>query len=116
MDQYEQYFGEEEEEVEFENEEVVVGAVAPQPVKTPMEVVVGPIAGSPESSSLSPLPPTPSPPVPSPPQGSPVGNATSFVGFYTHDDIVELEQWAVDARATRGDPTSCIESLMYLPI
>ena len=81
MDQYEEYFEEEKEEVEVENEEVVVGAVAPHSVSIPLEVVVGPIAGSPESPSPSPSTPTPSPPVPSPLQGSPLGDATSFMGF-----------------------------------
>ena len=58
MDQYEEYF-EEEEEVEIENEEVVVGVVAPQPVHIPLEVVFCPVAGPPESPLPSALPPTP---------------------------------------------------------
>ena len=31
------------------------------------------------------------------------------MGFYTPDDLVELEQWSVDARAARRDPNSRIE-------
>ena len=109
MDQYEEYF-EKEEEVEVENEE------APQPMIIPLEVVVGPVAGSPESPSLSPLPPMPSPPMPSPPQGSQAGDATSLMGFCTHDDIVQLEQWVVHAGATRGIQPATLRSPLNLPI
>ena len=31
------------------------------------------------------------------------------MGFYTYDDLTELEQWSVDARAARADPASRIE-------
>ena len=31
------------------------------------------------------------------------------MGFYTHDDIIDLKQWAVDARAARANPTIRIE-------
>ena len=65
-----------------------VEEVAPQPIGIPLEVQVGPVADNP--ASPSPSPQTPSPPVPSSPQGSPVGDATSFMGFYTLDDVVEL--------------------------
>ena len=47
--------------------------------------------------------------MPSPPQGSPVGDATSFMCFYTHDDVVELEQSTVDARAASTNPAIRIE-------
>ena len=103
MDQYEKYF--EEHQVEVGNEEVVVGVVAPQPINIPLEVVVGPVAGSTESPSPSPSPRTPCPQVPSPTQGSPLGDAPSFMGFNAHEDIVDLEQGAVDARAARVNPT-----------
>ena len=114
MDQYEEYFEEvSEDEVEVGQLEDVVGVVAPMPIEIPLEVQVAPPADN--SQSPSPSPPTPSPEVPSPPQGSPVGDATSFMGFYTHDDIVDLEQWAVDARAARANPTIYIEEPNLLP-
>ena len=92
---------------EVEPQEEVVGAVAPLPVEIPQEVQVVPPAENPQSPSPSPQ--TPSPPVPSPPQGSPVGDATSFMGFFTHDDVVNLEQWTVDARAARANTAAGIE-------
>ena len=104
MDQYEEYY-EEVSDNEVEPEEEVVGVVAPMPVEIPLEVQVGPVADNP----ASPSPQTPSPPVPSPPQGSPVGDATTFMGFYTHDDVVDLEKWTVDARAARTNPAIRIE-------
>ena len=48
------------------------------------------------------------PPVP-PPPGSPREDFTSFMAFYTHEDLTELEQWTVDARAARRDPAASIE-------
>ena len=113
-DQYEEYF-EDEEEVEIENEEVVFGVVAPQLVNFPLKVVVGPVAGSPDSPSPSPSPPTPSPPLPSAPQGSPLGVTSSCMGFYSYDDVVDLEQWAMDARATRENPNIGIEEQEVSP-
>ena len=88
---------------EVEQQEEVVDVVA----QLPMEVQVAPPADIPQSPSPSPQ--TPSPPVPSPPQGSPVGDVTSFMVFYTHDDVVDLEQWTVDARAPRTNPAIRIE-------
>ena len=107
MDQYEEYeeYYEEMSDNEVEPQEEVVGVVAPMPVEIPLEVEVGPVADNPESPS----PQTPSPPVPSPPQRSPVGDATSLMGFYTHDDVVDLEQWTVDATAARANPGVRIE-------
>ena len=104
MDQYEEYFVEESDN-EMEPQEEVVGVVEPMPVEIPLEVQVGPIADNP----ASPSPQTPSPPMPSLPQVSPVVDATSFMGFYTHDDVVELEQLTVDARAARTNPAIRIE-------
>ena len=103
-EEYEEYF-EEESDNEVETQEEVVGVEAPMPVEIPLEVQVGPVADNP----ASPSPQTPSPPVPSSPQGSPVGDATSFMGFYTHDDVVDLEQWTVDAKAAWTDPAIRIE-------
>ena len=84
-----------------------MGVVTPLPVEIPLEVQVVPHAENPQSPSPSRQ--TPSPPVPSPPQVSPVGDATSFMGFYNHDDVVDLEQWTVDARAARANPAARIE-------
>ena len=39
----------------------------------------------------------------------PLGDAPSFMGLYTHDDIIDLEQWSVDARAASVNPTVRIE-------
>ena len=106
MDQYEEYY-EEVSDNEVEPHEEEVGVVAPMPVEIPLKVQVGAVADNP--ASPSPSPQTPSPPVPSPPQGSPEGVAKSFMGSYTHDDVVELEQWTVDARAARTNPSIRIE-------
>ena len=84
----------------------------------PLNVEVPEIPDNPESPSPQPSPVSSGgsspaaaggpPPVVSPP-GSPVGDATSFMGFYTQDDLTDLEQWTVDARAARADPASRIE-------
>ena len=92
--------------MEVGQQEEVVGVVAPMPIEIPLEVHVGPPADNPQSPSPS---PTPSPNVPSPPQGYAVGDATSFMGFYAHDDIIDLEQWALDAWAARANATTRIE-------
>ena len=105
MDQYEEFF----EEVPDQEEEV--GVVPPIPVVAvaPLNVEVAEIPDNPESPSPEPFPaaspPVASPAVASPPR-SPVGDVTSFLGFYTYDDLTELEQWTVDSRAARVDPTS----------
>ena len=106
MDKYEEYY-EEVSDNKVEPQEEEVGVVALMPVEIPLEVQVGPVADN--LASPSPSPQTPSPPVPSPLQVSPVGDATSFMGFYTHDDVVELEQWTVNARAARTNPAIRIE-------
>ena len=89
-------------EVEVGQQELVVGVVAPQPINIPLEVQVVP-ADNPESPSPSP----PSSPEPSPaalraasPPASPgpgfpqpqFGDAPTFMGFFSADDITELEQ------------------------
>ena len=96
--EHEDYF---EEVSEEENEEV-----APQPIEIPLEVQISPVAENPES--LSPSPPSPSLEMPSPLQ-SPVGNLPSFMGFYTLDDLTELEQWADDSRAARKNTELRVE-------
>ena len=101
--QYEEYFEENSDnELEVEHEEVVVNVVVPQPIDIPLEVVVPGVAHNPESPSPSPpSSPEPSPavsPAASPGPGSPqpqFGDAPSFKGFFTADDITELEHWAV---------------------
>ena len=83
--------------------------VVPVAVVSPFNVEVPEIPDNPESPSPGPSSPAlfggPSPP-PSPP-----GNLPSFMGFYTPDDLVELEQWAVDARAARNQPDLRVEEL-----
>ena len=71
-----------------EQQEEVVGVVAPMPIEIPLEVPVAPPADNPQSL---------------------VWYATSFMGFYTHDDVVELEQWTVDTRAIETNPAARIE-------
>ena len=117
MDQYEEFYE------EVSDEEVQVVPPAPVAVVGPLNVEVPEIPDNPESPSPQPSPvssggsspvaaggppPVVSPPLASPP-GSPGGDATSFMGFYTHDDLTELGQWTVDSRAARADPSSSIE-------
>ena len=105
------------------DEEVQVVPPAPLAVVGPLNLQVSEIPDNPESPSPQQSPvssggsspvaagepaPVVSPPIVSPP-GSPVGDATSFMGFYTHDDLTELEQWTFDARAARVDPIIRIE-------
>ena len=112
MDQYEEFYE------EVSDEEVQVVPPAPVAVVVPLNVEVLEIPDNSESPSPQPSPVSsggsspiaaggPSP-VASPP-GSPLGVATAFMGFYTNDDLTELEQWAVDSRAARANPTSRIE-------
>ena len=112
MDQYEEFYE------EVLDEEVQVVPPAPVAVVSPLNVEVPEIPGNPESPSPQPSPVSsdgsstvaaggPSP-IASPP-GSPVGDATSFMGFYTLDDLTELEQKTVDSRAARANPASRIE-------
>ena len=77
------------------------------PVAIPLEVQVDHPADNPQSPLLSPQ--TPTPQVPSLPQGSPVWDATSFTGFYTLDDVVDIKQRTVDARAATTNPGTRIE-------
>ena len=113
--QYEEYFEENSDnELEVEHEKVVVNVVAPQSINIPLEVVVPGVADNPESPSPSPpSSPEPSPAVsPAASPGSPqpqFGDAPSFMGFSTADDITELEQWAVDAQSLRGTPDLRLE-------
>ena len=99
------FFEEEEEEVVVEN----VGEANPEPSKNPLEMKAVPAAESPESPSPSVSPGTPSPVAMSPPPVSPVGDALSFLGFYTKDNFVNLEQWAVNSRGLRWTPDYPLE-------
>ena len=99
--------------MEVEQQKEVVVVVAPLPFAIPFEVQVAPPADNPQSPSPSLQ--TPSPPVPSSPQVSPLGDASSFMGFYTHDDVVDLEQWTVDARAAKTNPATRIEEPAISP-
>ena len=114
MDQYEEFHE------EVSDEEVQVVPPAPVVVVVPLNVEVPEIPDNPESPSPQPSPVSSGgsspvaaggpPAVASPPIVSPpVGDATSFMGFYTHDDLIELEQLTVDARAARVNPASRIE-------
>ena len=116
MDQYEEFHEEE------SDEEVQVVPPAPVGVVVPLNVEVPEIPDNPESPSPQPSPVSSGgssggsspvaagpPPPPVPPPGSLGENATSFMGFYTSEDLIELEQWSVDARAARRDPSSRIE-------
>ena len=121
MEQYEDFH------VESSDEEVQVVAPAPVAVVGPLNVEVAEIPDNPESPSPQPSPVSPhpsaassagaspqhsrlvgGPPVP-PPPSSPREDFTSFMGFYTYEDLVGLEQWTVDARAARRDPAARIE-------
>ena len=121
MDQQEEFF---EEVSDDEVQEVLPAQVA---VVAPLNVEVPEIPENPESPSPQPSPVSPvlssassggsspqhsplvgGPPVP-PPPSSPREDFSSLMGFYTHEDLVELEQWTVDARAARRDPAARIE-------
>ena len=98
--------------MEVEQDEVVVGIVAPQPVNIPLELVVPGVADNPES---------PSPPSASPSSvlGSPLHqpwDAPSFMGFFTSDDLIDLEKWAVDAPSLRDTPDLRLEEPEISPI
>ena len=105
MEQYEEYFEENsDKEVEVEHEEVVVGVFASQPIIIPVKVVVPGVADNPKSPSRSPS----ASPGPESPQPQ-LGDASGFMGFFTSDDLIDLEQWAVDAQNLRGTPDIRLE-------
>ena len=118
MEQPEEFF----EENSDEEVQVVLPAVQVEPLNVEVaEIPDNPESPSPQPSPVSPHPSPASsdgssqhsplvgePPAP-PPPSSPREDFTSFMGFYTYDDLTELEQWSVDARAARADPASRIE-------
>ena len=96
------------EEVCDQEEEVPVvpPAVVPVVAVAPLNVEVPEILDNPESPSPEPSPAA-SPPGSPPPL--PLGDLPSFMGFYTLDDIADLEQWAVEARAAFSQPELRVE-------
>ena len=107
MEQPEEFF----EESSDEEVQVVLPAVQVDPLNVEVaEIPVNPESPSPQPSPVSPQP-SPlvgGPPVP-PPPSSPREDSSSFMNFYTYEDLAELEQWTVDARAARRDPAARIE-------
>ena len=96
---------------EISDQDKVVPGVPPVAVLVAvvasLNVEVPEILDKSESPSPGPSSPVSSGP-PSPP-ASPRGDIPSFMGFYTSDDLMELEQWAVDARAFRNQPELRVE-------
>ena len=74
----------------------LLAVVAPLNVELP-EIPDNPGSPSPASSGVPSSPP------------SPLGELPSFMGFYTFDNLVELEQWAVESRAARNQPELQVE-------
>ena len=107
---------------ESSDEEVQV--VLPVVQVDPLNVEVAGMPDNPESPSPQPDSPQPSPassggspqhsplvggpPMP-PPPSSPMEDSASFMNFYTYEDLAELKQWAVGARAARRYPAARIE-------
>ena len=79
-------------------------------VLAPLIVEVPEIPDNPESPSPVPSSPAAPPGVPSPPP-PPLGDLPSFIGFFTSDDVVELEQWVEDSGADRSQPELRVEEL-----
>ena len=65
--------------------------------QAPLEVEVPEIPENPES-------PQPSPRSPSPVFVIPEGDASTFMDFYSLDDLIDLEEWARRSRELRGTP------------
>ena len=103
-----------------ENSDEEVQVVLPAVQVEPLNVEVAEIPDNPESPSPQPSPVSSGgsspqhsllvggPPVP-PPPSSPREDSSSFMNFYTYEDLSELEQWTVGARAARRDPAARIE-------
>ena len=116
MDHQEEFF----EESSDEEVQVVLPAVQVDP----LNVEVAGMPDNPESPSPQPDSPQPSPassggspqhsplvggtPMP-PPPSSPREDSASFMNFYTYEDLAELKQLAVGARAAQRDPAARIE-------
>ena len=78
----------------------------PVAAMAPLNVEVPEIPDNPESPSPE---PSPAASPPGSPPALPLGDPPSFMGFYTSDDLTELKQWAVDARAIRNQPELRVE-------
>ena len=113
MEQPEEFF----EESSDEEVQVVLPAVQVEPLNVEVaEIPDNQESPSPQPSPVSPQPSPASqhsplvggPPVP-PPPSSPREDSSSFMNFYTYEDLSELEQWTVDARSARSDPAARIE-------
>ena len=115
MEQPEEFVEEFVEESSDEEVQVVLPVVQVDPPK----VEVAGIPDNPESPSPQPSPASSGgspqhsplvggPPMP-PPPSSPREDSTSFMNFYTYEDLTELKQWAVGARAAWRDPAARIE-------
>ena len=104
MDDEEFYEEVSDQEVELDQQQEVVGVAVPQPVNIPLEIQVGPADNA---ESPPPSPDSPSPVLGSPPQQP--GDAPSFMAFFTSDDLIDLEQLAVDAQSLRGTPDLRLE-------
>ena len=84
-----------------------MGTVTLQPVHIPLEVQVVPVAEIAESPSMSQT--TQSPVLDYQPQQ--LGYALSFVGVFRSDDLIDLDQWVVDAQSLWGTPDLRLEEL-----
>ena len=76
---------------------------SPSPQPSPLNPSPASSGGSPQHSPLLGGPPMP------PPPSSPREDSASFMNFFTYEDLRELQQWAVGARAARRDPAARIE-------
>ena len=91
------------EEVSDQEEEAPVDPPVPVAAVAPLNVEVSEIPESPSTE------PSPAASPPGSPPALQLRDLPSFMGFYTSDDLTELEQWAVDARAARNQPELRVE-------
>ena len=98
------------EEVSDQEEEAPV--IPPVPIVpvvavAPLNVELSEFPNNPESPSPGPSSPASSGGL-SPPASAP-GDLPYFMQFHTSDDLAEVEQWVVDARAARNQPEKRVE-------
>ena len=89
-----------------DQEEAPVDPPVPVAAVAPLNVEVPEIPDNPDSPSPE---PSPAASPPGSPPALPLGDLPSFMGFYTFDDLTQLEQWAVDARAARNQSELRVE-------